>query len=139
MKVYLASWFSSKLERKAHAHELEALGIAVTSRWLKERAHPTSQMSEFDDTYLANTAQVDVQDIEDADVVVLFTVHPENGPCHRRGGRHFEAGLAVGLGKLLIICGPRENVFHYLGEPQIRQFDTWEQVKEVLEAEANAN
>jgi len=41
-----------------------------------------------------------------------------------------EAGFAMGLGKTLMICGPRENIFHYLDE--VHKFDTWEQLKETL-------
>jgi hypothetical protein len=40
-----------------------------------------------------------------------------------KGGRHVEYGLALGLGKRLIICGPRENIFHTL--PQVEHYPDW--------------
>ena len=144
MKVYLASWFSSKEEIAAKAKELTAAGITVTSRWLKEKISSSTQMSEVTDDYLTHTAIIDVEDIERAPYTVLFTVDPENGPCHPRGGRHFESGYAYALVKFwpllwndipgpreLIICGPKENIFHHLPKG-VRQFDTWAEVKAYL-------
>jgi len=130
MKVYLAAWFSSKNETLAKAEELRACGIEVTSRWLDEKVAPATLMSDVTEDYLTQTAQIDIQDIDAADALVLLTVDPENGPCHRRGGRHFESGYAAGRGKTLIICGPKENVFHYT--PGVQQFDTWQETKEFL-------
>jgi hypothetical protein len=130
MKVYLASWFSSKDERNKQAEELRAAGIAVTSRWLEETAPPNSKLGDFDESFLRATAQMDKEDIQACTVFVLFTVDPNNGPCHRRGGRHWETGYAEGLGKPITIVGPRENIFHSL--PFVAQFDTWEEAKKYL-------
>jgi nucleoside 2-deoxyribosyltransferase len=132
MKVYLASWFSSKNERKKQAEELNALGIGVTSRWLDEKAKPDSNMNEFDAKYLRDTAIMDLNDIRNCDVFVLFTVDPNDGPCHRRGGRHWETGYAYGIGKPIFVVGPKENIFHHL--PFVGQVDTWEEAKEALVA-----
>lgn len=144
MKVYLASWFSSKDDVSAKAKELKEAGITVTSRWLREKVKGSGQMSEVTPEYLRETAVIDIEDIERASYTVLFTVDPESGPCHRRGGRHFESGYAYALVKFwpllwndvpgpreLLICGPKENVFHYLPK-SVRQFDTWEETKAYL-------
>jgi nucleoside 2-deoxyribosyltransferase len=130
MKVYLASWFSSKDERKKQAQELRALGIGVTSRWLEETAKPNSDLKDFDDEYLRTTATMDIDDIRDADVFVLFTVDPNDGPCYRRGGRHWETGFACGVGKPILLVGPKENIFHHLSF--VAQVDSWEAAKESL-------
>lgn len=130
MKVYLAAWFASKPERMAQARELEEAGIEVTSSWLKETADPKVQMSELTVDYLQKTAEVDVHDINAADVLVMFTVDPETGVCHRRGGRHVEFGLGLGLGCELVVCGPIENIFHHL--PHVKQFDSWEETRNYL-------
>ena len=45
-------------------------------------------------------------------MLLLFTVDPDERT--RRGGRHVEYGVALGLGKLTAIVGPRENIFHHL-------------------------
>jgi nucleoside 2-deoxyribosyltransferase len=136
MKVYLASWFSSKDERKKQAEELNALGIRVTSRWLDETAKPDSNMNEFDDKYLRDTAILDVEDIIDSNVFVLFTVDPNDGPCYRRGGRHWETGYAYALEKPILIVGPKENIFHHL--PWTAQVDSWEDAKSWLQRRAES-
>ena len=41
------------------------------------------------------------------------------------------AGLALALGKPVLICGPRENIFHFL--PEVRQFDSFEGVFRFLQ------
>jgi hypothetical protein len=55
---------------------------------------------------------VDLQDIEAADTLVLFSEDPLIGTP--RGGRHFETGYAFGRGKRVVIVGGEENIFHYL-------------------------
>lgn len=117
--------------------ELQALGIQVTSRWLDEKASPTSGITEHAPSYLESTAKIDIADIEISDAVILFTPSDEDldsvvvTRSWARGGRHFETGYAYLLGREIIVCGPRENIFHYL--PGIQQFDTWEQTKKYME------
>jgi len=41
--------------------------------------------------------------------------------------------MAITAGKLLLILGPRENVFHYL--PEVNQFNDFAAVKAFLVAE----
>lgn len=125
LAVYLAARFSRKNEIKEKAKELEALGINVTSRWLDETADPNSDLKEFDDDAHTEVAQVDIEDIDAADVLVLFTENPELG--FKRGGRHFESGYAHGKGIPVVTLGPRENVFHYL--KPIINIESWEDLK----------
>lgn len=105
LRVYLASWFDSKDERAKQAQELRSLGIEVTSRWLEERTD-----IKIDDAFLNDTANVDIEDIEQANVLVIFTPDvalPKPGAAVRpgeekdqpltckswaRGGRNFEQG-----------------------------------------------
>ena len=70
-----------------------------------------------------------VRDIEQADLLAIFTIDPL-GPAKPRGGRHWETGFARGLGKEVVVIGPRENIFHFL--PEVKQFDSKEDAKQYL-------
>jgi len=128
LKVYLAARYSLKEQLKVYAAELQAEGIEVTSRWLDEKYSPNTQMGEVPYSELVMFARTDLQDVEDADVLVFFTEDPENQP--RRGGRHVEFGYALALGKQILVVGPVENIFHNL--PEIPHYDNFEQVKNTL-------
>ena len=135
MKVYLAARFSRLPELVQYADDLEAQGIAVTSRWLRgghewvgtpDEAIPVPRLARF--------AQDDLDDLDDADAIVCFTESPRSGPA--RGGRHVEAGYALATGKMMICVGHRENVFYCL--PNFRFFDEWEDARRYLLIHANA-
>lgn len=129
MRVYLAGPFSWKKAVKDYARELHAIGIEVTSSWLDEEAAPDSTLDQFPDDHNKKIANVDVADIDRADVVAVFTINPL-GPPKPRGGRHWETGYAQGRGKEVIIIGPKENIFHYLDN--VRQFNGRQEAKEYL-------
>ena len=114
MKLYLAAQYGWRDSIKEHAKKIESIGIEVTSSWLNERKEPQSELTELTPRFLREHAIIDVRDIDKADGIVLFTVNPTTPT--KRGGRHVEFGYALGLGKKLIICGPHENIFHYLPE-----------------------
>lgn len=135
MKVYLANFFSKKAQVADYAEELKALGIGVTSRWFNESIPHNAEMSEVPEAYHRETAVADVEDILNADAFVIFTSEPADleaisKSALARGGRHWETGFAFAAGKEVILCGQRENVFHYL--PDVLQFDTWADVKDYL-------
>ena len=110
--AYLAAQYSWRDDLKEYAGKIEALGIEVTSSWLYERKEPQSELTELTPRFLRDHALIDIKDIDRADLIILFTVPPITPT--KRGGRHVEFGYALGRGKTLIICGPRENIFHYL-------------------------
>ena len=138
MKIYLSSAYHRRLELCTYRDQLQARGHEVTSRWLGgpeqldtdgnplgqdreamfERGDPA--MDELRVMFAGNN----VDDIADADMLILFT------GGGRRGGSHVEMGIAIGLNKRLAIVGPRENVFHWL--PGVRQFDGWNGLLEWL-------
>lgn len=148
MKVYTAAPFAWRDRMRKYRDELEEIGVGCTARWLNEKASPTSSIFDHDDEYLRGTAYIDLQDIVEADAVILFTPSDEDladiaivKRAWARGGRHFEFGFAYAWHQLsylvtgkevpeLIICGPRENVFSYLD--CIRQFNTWSETKSYL-------
>ena len=128
MRCYLAAGFSRKNEIAEKSQELENLGIKVVSTWPWEIAAPDSTMADVGPDYLRLNARKDLQEIILSDALILFTQDPLIPFC--RGGRMHEAGFAQALGKTIMVCGPRENIFHWL--PEIHQFDTWEQLKATL-------
>lgn len=125
LAVYLAARYSRKLEIKEKAKELENIGIKVTSRWLEEKADPDSNLNDAPDSLNRTVAIQDIEDIDKADVLILFTEDPEKE--YRRGGRHFESGYAYGIDKPIITLGPRENVFHYI--EKVINVELWDELK----------
>ena len=151
MRVYIASNFADKDRVKARGEELAAIGIECTSRWARETAPHNCKITDKPAQYMRETAVFDIEDILASDVVVLTVPTPEqlmNLTPHQmsRGGRTFESGLQYGLmlgaystRRLLIVMGPKENVFHFLdgtdeakNYPAVLNLQTWEEVKSYL-------
>lgn len=119
MKVYLAGRYSRKPEFLRFMDIIQASGHEVQADWLK---------SNHDHTPHAECAQIDVADIKACDVLIAFSEEPRVN--NSRGGRHVELGIALALGKRIIIVGPVENVFMAL--PEIERVDTFREVKHLL-------
>lgn len=129
MKAYLAARYSRKNEIKGLVPIFGANGISVCSRWLHETSPPDVTLAEVSPEFCQETALVDLEDIEAADVLVFFAEDPLVGTP--RGGRHVEFGFALGIGKRIAVIGKeRENIFHYL--PQV---SIYPDVKSFLEKE----
>jgi nucleoside 2-deoxyribosyltransferase len=131
MKFYLAAGFSRKEEIAAKSCQLVSVGIGVTSTWPAENIDPKHTLNDLSDEYLRLHGEKDIKEIDEADGVILFTQEPTKPFV--RGGRMHEFGYAHGLCKRLIVCGPRENIFHYL--PEVEVFSTWEELLSRLETE----
>ena len=113
-------------ERRA---ELEAIhDLKVNSRWLEEKANPNSSIHDFEPSGYLGPAIDDVEDIRACDAFVLFSIDGEIAT--KRGGRHWETGFAYGIGKSVIVCGPKENIFHFL--PDVKVCATFEETKQEL-------
>jgi nucleoside 2-deoxyribosyltransferase len=131
MNFYLAAGFSRKDEIAQKSIALKEVGIGVTSTWPWEDAAPKSTLAEVGDKYLLKHGSKDIKEIEAADGVILFTQDPLKPFV--RGGRMHEFGYAHGKGKRLIVCGPRENIFHYL--PNVEVFETFDELITALSQE----
>ena len=122
MKVYLAGPYQWKNIIATYAAELRKAGVTVTSRWLEEPHSPTTQCGDLPDATFAKYAIQDLEDIDQAEILVLFAVPGTPIP---RAGRHVEFGYALAKNKKLVVVGNvKENIFHYL--PGITPFATWE-------------
>ena len=126
MRVYLAAPYRRRDELRGYRDELETacehpdevhhdplkgIHVTVTSRWLDgDRLLPEERAASNPEAGRP-FAEKDVRDVSSADLLVLFTEEVRN---NHRGGYHVEFGLAIALGKMLAIVGPRMNVFHTL-------------------------
>lgn len=130
INVYLAARFSRRAELIGYAAELEQHGrFHVTSRWL----FTDHEWSGADDSRLpvevgSRFASEDLADVDAADLVVCFTELPRASAS--RGGRHVEVGYALALSKMLVLVGPRENVFYCL--PRFVAVPDWPAAMELL-------
>lgn len=139
MNIYLAARYSRREELCGYREQLRALGHTVDAVWLNgshqisDTGNPIGEEGESlvegdDGSTNERAAKLrekfaieDMRDVKNCDLLIAFTEEPRSSSS--RGGRHVEMGIAIGLGKPILIVGPRENIFCWL--PNVRQFDTW--------------
>lgn len=125
--VYLAASYGRRAEVAAYGQDLVLrFMVPITSRWLdgSHDVEPGAITEPLGDTARAATfAQEDLHDVYLAQTLIIFT-EPPDGPKRGRGGRFVEMGIAIAIGRTIIIIGPRENIFTYL--PRVIHFDTWD-------------
>ena len=117
VSIYLASRYERKAELKSYANDLIALGdCSINSSWL---------YNGLDDETVGKDASLhaarDLEDVDKSDLVICFT--ESDSTVYKRGGSHVELGYALAKGKIVLIVGPRVNIFHSLD--CVYQFDTW--------------
>jgi nucleoside 2-deoxyribosyltransferase len=121
LKVYIAADYARKDEVRALAEALEGRGVKCTSTWA---FMPSDQEGGVGATatspgYAAAMAAQDLDDVGSSDAFVQLTTGE-----YCRGGRQVELGMAMALGKRVIVVGPREHVFHW--HPRVTVVDHWE-------------
>lgn len=123
MRIYLASRYSRYSEMQSIRTDVLRIGHEVTSRWINgDHQIPDSGLADqAKEEERTRYALEDLADLTAAELVISFTEEPRT--TQSRGGRHVELGIALGMGKMCVVVGPRENVFHCL--PQVRRFATW--------------
>lgn len=121
MNIYVAALASQIAYANVIADRLRSAGHSITSRWL-------DGLAEIDAGSQANAAEMDITDVERADVLVLLTL--PKGTLYKGGGRNVEFGYALGRGKLCVIIGDYENIFCHLR--RVRVVSTVEAALEVL-------
>lgn len=129
MKVYLCARYSRHPEMQQHRAAIEAAGHQVTSRW-HNGSHEIGDVATDEDR--CRLAVEDLQDLQAADCVFAFT-EGETSAGRGRGGRHVEVGFALAAAILVILIGPRENVFHYLD--LVERVDTLAEALELSQQE----
>ncbi|KKL45533.1 hypothetical protein LCGC14_2354690 [marine sediment metagenome] len=130
--IYLAARYSRRQELAAHIPAIEAAEWEVTSRWLRgdHQVSDDSLSVEGSPAERERFAREDWGDLRIAKVLMAFSEPPRSTAS--RGGRHVEFGAALAWNLLVIVIGPRENVFHCL--PQVRVFDDFEQSLTLLKS-----
>ena len=148
MRVFLSGRFSRRDEFSSYADQLRSLGITVKARWMEPERHGVTDdevMRELADMTNVDeagsiAALIAIEAFEDlcsSDVLVAFTEPPRS--TNSRGGHHVEFGIALALGKWILVVGPRENVFHAMGN--VEQVDAWgpEALKVLTEWKSDLN
>lgn len=121
MKIYLASRYSRRNQMREFANELAGLGHTVTSRWIDtdfpiaEAGQSAAAPPELREKY----AQIDLEDIDAADMLVNFAEAPGSGG---RGGRHVEFGYALAKNKQMVVIGYYEHIFCH--HPAVRFYSS---------------
>ena len=127
--IYIAARYDRINEMNTYSTQLINTGFKVNSRWLKgtRQIHPSPEKVDNNENNVAwearPFAQDDLEDIKACDTLIFFA-EPANSHF-KRGGRHVEFGIALALGKRIMVVGNRENVFHCL--PQVEHYDNFEQ------------
>jgi hypothetical protein len=123
--VYFAAHYARLPELNRYSSELEDLGFEVTSRWLSVASRqPGDGLSEDEWRTLA---VIDQEDVLAADTVVGFSEEAGDGG---NGGRHVELGMALALGKQVVVVGRREHIFHRL--PEVTVVESWPEALRLL-------
>ena len=138
MNIYLAARYSRREELCGYRAQLQKLGHDVPARWLNgghqinTEGQPLKESGEqlVEDGAADVAAELrqkfaidDFDDVKACDLLVAFTEIPRTSTS--RGGLHVELGLALGMGKPVVIIGPRENIFCWL--PTVPQFNSLEE------------
>lgn len=83
-----------------------------------ETPRETFTADDFDDAFEATVRKSRVDRSREWRAVMAEELNRAAGRASR-GGRHVEFGMALALGKRVIVVGPRENVFHLLPEVEV--------------------
>ena len=126
---YLAGRYSRREELAGYAAQLDRTfgpSWSVKATWLlgshQWDGAGEAKAAEVIPPEALRFAEDDWRDVTAASAVVCFTEPPRQ--TSSRGGRHVEMGIALGMGKPVIVVGHRENVFCLL--PQVEFCPTWD-------------
>ena len=136
MKIYLASGYHRRGELQHISRELEDKGFHINARWLTQdhtlpEARSTEAAGEEIPRVASQFAVDDYEDIKACNVFILFSERADTRI--RRGGSQTELGMAIALGKFVIVIGPRQNVFHCLRSVRQIRYFTFTELLSMLE------
>jgi hypothetical protein len=127
--AYIAGRFDRRNEFVHAVRQLEDLGITCTAKWITDEPDLANLPEGAQTSSLVEWALRDVEDVSAADTLITFTedlMLYDNVPSvWARGGRHVELGMALALGKRIVVIGPRENIFTYL--PQVEVLSSFDE------------
>lgn len=121
MRVYLSARFQRQEEMRRYAEQLRAEGIEVVSAWHDMDSPSSDGFSGLDDQHRAWLAILDGQQLSGTNAIVHFS---DFWVDHENVGRPYvEFGMALVLGKRMLLVGHAENYFHCL--PDVERFPAW--------------
>ncbi len=104
MKFYIAHNFAARdWLREEIKPQFEAAGHTITSRWITEDLHLMEENQ-------AEAARHDIEDVERADGIVLFSDNFGDRPGR---GKYVELGYAIGRNKILFVVGENTSCVFY--------------------------
>ena len=108
----------------------EELTHEVVGEWIyvEEDGYEETKAEPAGSEKLAAYALRDIEDVARADILVLFSEKAGSGS---RGGKDVEFGVALALGKPLIVLGGPQQIFHHL--PQVYHISDTKQLQTVLD------
>lgn len=115
LKIYLMARYSRHREMQNVAFALTRQGHTLTSRWIwgthqaSDEAIGTGTIGDFE----RRLAEEDYADLKEAECCIGFS---EPLRTASRGGRIVELGMALALGKRVIVVGGAEHIFHALAQ-----------------------
>lgn len=111
MKIYIAHNFAARTVLHPIVEELRTLGHEITSSWITDASH-------LDVLKIEESAKLDLEDIDDADALLLFIDQFGKTPGR---GKYVELGYAIAKGKLIFLngIGMDECVFYALPQMTI--------------------
>ncbi len=129
--VYLAGPYAARARLNGFAGDLRTMLVDVTASWLDETHDiapgTVDAATDLSDAEVARHAVTDIEDIANADLLILITADVAGVPAATSGGRHVETGVAIASGIPVLVVGQPENVFHRLGAAeQVYLADDWE-------------
>ncbi len=124
VKIYLAGRFANKAHLNDVKVFLEDSGHKVTSRWL-----------DGDASSWTDTAIMDLEDIDKADVVALLADEPEEGGRPMQGAL-VELGYAIAKEKTIYIIDRLKKRTVFFSLPELHFIEQWEELHQQLHTTA---
>jgi hypothetical protein len=121
MRVYLSARFERQNEMQLYSEQLRAEGIEVLSAWTEIDSPSSNNFNGIGTQRRALFAMMNLQQLVGSHVLVVFS--DAGGKADRLGEKHVDLGVALALGKRLLLVGAAENSYHDL--PDVEQFATW--------------
>ena len=133
MKIYIAAMYSLKDQMRKYRDILRSDGHQIVSTWMDESHDSQACLADIPAHWLQQYAKNDLLELQACDTMLFFSEHPTIPT--RRGGRHVEFGYALSQHKLIVVCGPQENIFHLL--PQIKFAEDFAHARTLLKQICN--
>jgi len=126
IKIYIAAPWAEKAYAKEVSKDFRAAGFDVVSRWIDFHEGTSSDGLQLDPVKLQREALNDIEDVMAADILVLLNLQARGTET---SGKAVETGMALAMGKDVVMVGGPTNVFHFLDT--VRKVDS---IEDAIEA-----